>query len=40
MENTAKTYWYKNMKLYRQKELGNWNYPIGKIKQDLNKLAT
>ena len=40
MDNSDKTYWYKNMNLYRQKELGNWNYPIGKIKQDLNKLVT
>ena len=40
MESSNKTFWYRNMNLYRQKELGNWDYPVEKIKQDLIKLVT
>jgi hypothetical protein len=30
--------WYKNVKLYRQTEYGNWDDPFEKIKTDLKSI--
>ena len=33
-----KSYWYENLKLYRQKNLYNWNYPLDKLNKDIKYL--
>ena len=33
----AKTIWYDNVKLYRQKKINNWNSVISDLKKDLIK---
>ena len=36
--NGEKSFWYKNTKLYRQKDLSDWDYVYKKISDDLKKL--
>ena len=33
-----KSYWYENLKLYRQKKLEDWDYPINKLNEDIKYL--
>ena len=36
--NGNKSFWYKNTKLYRQKDFSDWDYVYKKISDDLKKL--